>query len=101
MGQTESGKTAVLTGSPYTKELQENRTTLKEKTRIPKKRLTFTKNDSKNREDDAACIYCSSLFSDSKAKEKWVQCTKCKNWAHEDCSGFNKKMKNFICDICA
>ena len=52
------GKTAVLTGSHYIKELQENRTTLKEKTNSPKKRLTFTKNDSKNRECCMIVIPC-------------------------------------------
>jgi hypothetical protein len=36
-------------------------------------------------EADCVCIYCLEKFSNSKSREQWVKCTRCKRWAHEAC----------------
>lgn len=52
-------------------------------------------------DDDTSCIYCLSLYSNSKAGEKWIQCLSCRQWAHEECSFFNGKDLHLNCDNCA
>lgn len=37
-------------------------------------------------DDDCFCLVCLEPFSNSKAKEKWIQCIECKKWAHELCT---------------
>lgn len=50
--------------------------------------------------DDAACLYCNSLFSKSRSREKWIKCMKCQNWAHCECADVSVKTKTYICEIC-
>lgn len=52
-------------------------------------------------DDDAACIYCNELFSNSRPKEHWVKCQLCSNWCHTLCAGIPAKMKQFICELCS
>lgn len=47
-------------------------------------------------EDDAQCIYCSELWSQSRTE--WIQCQKCRKWAHINCAGNPKK--RFLCCNC-
>ncbi|XP_030757150.1 PHD finger protein ALFIN-LIKE 7-like [Sitophilus oryzae] len=51
-------------------------------------------------EDDVACLNCNDLFRNSRSKEAWISCMKCKNWAHCECAGVSPKQKNFICEVC-
>ena len=44
------------------------------------------------------CLYCGEKFCNS-LPESWVQCTACKNWAHEACSGIDDN-EDYICEIC-
>ncbi|GBO00030.1 hypothetical protein AVEN_128897-1, partial [Araneus ventricosus] len=37
-------------------------------------------------ESDDACIFCNDLYSNSKDREGWIQCNRCRGWAHEACS---------------
>lgn len=32
------------------------------------------------------CLVCAERYSKSKSHETWIQCKKCKLWAHEDCT---------------
>ena len=52
------------------------------------------------RTEDPNCIFCSELFSMSRAKEKWAQCTSCNEWAHNECAGLAKNFTAFVCDFC-
>ncbi|KAI4455717.1 hypothetical protein MML48_9g00017989 [Holotrichia oblita] len=51
-------------------------------------------------DDDAACIYCNSLFSASRSREKWIRCQQCLKWCHSTCAGVNYNIKMFTCELC-
>lgn len=104
---------AVLTSSPFIVELKEKQALRLEKeqkksVRATRKRLEFQPDDAfeeglfdNDDEDDAACIYCNELYSKSRAKAVWLQCMKCKLWAHLECTGLDKKAKIFVCELCS
>ncbi|GBM76068.1 hypothetical protein AVEN_167488-1 [Araneus ventricosus] len=115
------GKTAILTSSPYKAELvtiERERSDKKNK----RKRALFKKNNNptpakdkkakkkkmeepvtssdEEQESDDACIFCNDLYSNSKDREGWIQCNRCRGWAHEACSNAEEGEVNFICDYC-
>lgn len=49
-------------------------------------------------EDDAACIFCVSLFSNDCCGEKWIRCIMCMEWAHGEYAGYSAE--KYICDFC-
>ncbi|KAG5885750.1 hypothetical protein JTB14_033863 [Gonioctena quinquepunctata] len=51
-------------------------------------------------EEDAACNFCNDLYSRSKSRETWIRCRICTKWAHAECAGVDKKIKNYTCDLC-
>ncbi|KAJ4445068.1 hypothetical protein ANN_06867 [Periplaneta americana] len=69
-----------------------------------KKRLEFSQeqadhsfddvDDVDDDDDDEACLYCNDVYSQSKPKETWFQCVKCKMWAHPKCAGEWRKLYN-------
>lgn len=67
------------------------------KTSKPKKGIKSL-HSSDEEDEDCLCIYCLEPYANSKAKEKWVQCTKCKKWAHEDCT--KGDVSFFVCVHC-
>jgi hypothetical protein len=48
----------------------------------------------------AHCQYCQHLLSEDKKGEKWVRCTKCCEWCHEECAGEREDWIHFICTDC-
>jgi len=111
------GKTAIITESPYKKELQEAKENSKplpkkkQKKNNIKKRL-FTSTDKEEihpkklcvstDDDDSAdeeCIYCSMPYKEDSKGEKWVKCINCCRWCHELCGGVDN-WKTYICDLC-
>ncbi|CAK9814868.1 hypothetical protein ANTQUA_LOCUS8254 [Anthophora quadrimaculata] len=50
-----------------------------------------------NEEEEHYCPVCTESYSTSKPNEKWVQCTECKDWAHEECI---VKNLNYVCCNC-
>jgi len=116
------GKTAILTSSPYKKELEDLKDKSKAKRRIistddtpaKKKRRNEKKKTTKKSEkrhqhdsetsdgkDNAACMFCNELFSESKSEEGWIKCTRCNEWAHEECAGIDEEDDGiYICDFC-
>ena len=47
---------------------------------------------------DYYCIYCNDKYEEPPA-EDWIMCDTCKKWAHESCSGLQRKTK-FVCVKC-
>lgn len=57
--------------------------------------------DMDSEEEDADCLFCQGSFSSDKSGEKWIQCCRCYQWAHEECAGvrvfnFFLEKNNFI-----
>ena len=50
-----------------------------------------------NDDDSCPCLLCGEPFRNSLPGEKWVHCTACKMWAHENCTSGDKC---FVCDHC-
>ncbi|CAM1313489.1 Uncharacterised protein g6278 [Pycnogonum litorale] len=47
-------------------------------------------------EDDAICLVCTDLWSNSKPGEKWANCVVCQDWAHTACVDHEP----YICHNC-
>jgi hypothetical protein len=50
-------------------------------------------------DNDAECLYCSELYSRDRCGKKWIKCTKCYKWCHEECSGTDD-LETFVCSLC-
>lgn len=105
------GKTAIITSSPYKKELEEttkrkklaekNKQIKKEmkvikkpekkcaaKTKRVHKKKKITQSSKENSDSDienTPCLYCSGRYLDS--NEGWAACSVCFKWAHCSCAG--------------
>lgn len=79
-------------------------TSVREKNQKNIKRRKSKDNNNSSSEDereDAACIFCSELYSNSKAEEGWIRCQHCEGWAHEACAGVGEEEDEvFSCDFC-
>lgn len=43
-------------------------------------------NDDEEDENNCFCLCCLEPFTNSKAKEKWIECVECKGWSHVACT---------------
>lgn len=117
------GKTAIITDSPYKKELERpSLTNSKESNNSKKKtsRKLFDKPQKEKRkcnsnttkvinkniiipndnDDTDECIYCTEPYNTgSKGGEKWARCIGCVKWCHELCGGV-EDWTSFVCDFC-
>ena len=123
-----SGKTCIITSSPYkrnlelektkgpsSKEVKKIRTKESEPPSKKSKKIRATTEEHgptpstsgtaptsaqrKSSNTNAECLYCNEKFSDSLPGEIWIQCSQCKEWAHQDCSGH--EVGDFECEMCA
>ena len=113
-------KAALLTNSPVKKMLETERqqaqakkqTTKGQKKKKPTNAPTKSKrprkgnapkprleSSSSSDDDDTFCLVCVDSYKNSKAGERWIQCQDCSMWAHEECSGVEKRQA-YICDNC-
>ncbi|CAG9794044.1 unnamed protein product [Diatraea saccharalis] len=102
------GKTAVITSTPYKKELQALKLSKnvrakrsKSSKEVPAKNSKSSKNvtaknskverktrPSTSRQEDSVCFYCNDLHHTYlKSTENWVKCQLCGRWAHTACAG--------------
>lgn len=93
-------RSAVLTDTPVKIAIEnEKRKSFKnknvKKVSKSKKEITFDSSD----EEECLCLVCLEPYENSKAGERWLQCTECKHWAHEDCTP-NPKNNLYICLNC-
>lgn len=56
---------------------------------------------SEDESDDAACLFCTELYTNSKSDDGWIRCQHCEGWAHEACAGVGEDEDVvFTCDFC-
>jgi hypothetical protein len=48
---------------------------------------------------DVECLYCSGVYSTDRRGEKWIKCTKCYMWCHEERSDTDDR-NTFLCFFC-
>lgn len=56
--------------------------------------------DYESDEEDAPCLVCPGRFTKSLPNEGWIQCCKCKKWAHEKCAGCDENDESYECNKC-
>jgi hypothetical protein len=118
-------KSEILTSTPYKEELENQQKTKPKKNvqsikkclkKISKKKVNKKRKMSdlsssisevavehdefeENGSHDYYCVICNEALSDP-PDEDMIQCFLCKEWAHEDCTDFDKRVKMFTCDFC-
>lgn len=90
---------AILTDTPVKDALEAEKNATKAKRKAPTKenrrgktkekprKEVHEESDEDSEEDDTLCLYCLSSYKHSKSGEKWIRCTSCHMWAHEECAG--------------
>jgi hypothetical protein len=58
----------------------------KTKRQSEKKRKSSNAHSGSESDEEAFCLVCMAPFSNSKSKEKWIQCVSCKGWSHLRCT---------------
>jgi len=96
-------ETTILTDSPIKNQLEQeklvrkiNPSKTKNQNRSSKKKTIVPKVPKKRKlstnhieEDECFCLVCLEPFSNSRPREKWIQCTECKEWSHKECTAGN------------
>jgi formylmethanofuran dehydrogenase subunit E len=100
--RTQGKKSEILSSTPYKDQLEES---LAEKTQQVKRRVfsgKLTKEPTKRKkkqDKDAVCPSCGESYSSTTKISDWLQCIKCKQWWHEECTD-DLDETEFICDRC-
>ena len=91
----------VLTGSPYKRMIEDKAKAMKHTKQLKKYRIRATKvsknatkkNTIRQQNDDSKvtmCLVCGETY-----QEAWIQCARCKLWAHEDCADITDSLYYF------
>ena len=99
------GRSIILTDTPVKNALEaeaaKRKTNVKgptsrkvARTLAPKKQVKAAKRPKATEEDACQCLVCDEPFGNSRPGEKWVSCTDCGKWAHEDCTSGD------LCYVC-
>ena len=84
-------RSMILTDTPVNNDLEVEAANVKRttgrkvaRTLVPKKELKSDKRQKDTEEETCQCLVSDEPFGNSGPGEKWVSCTDCSNWAHED-----------------
>lgn len=84
-------------------DVKEKKATKKRKQEFPHKvrsKKPAVKYDTSSSDDeDWYCLICVEPYSNSRPREKWIQCSTCRVWSHEECSGTDRALY-YICHNC-
>lgn len=110
-GGRRKGKSAILTDTPEKIEIEQRtkvnakrnidfgkKKSKKQKLKKPKKVSNKVSSDDSD-EKETYCLVCADLYFNSKQGETWIQCKKCKLWAHEDCTN-QMFTAHYTCENC-
>lgn len=64
---------------------------------IKRRRKKTTDSETSSEEDKTACLVCDEIYDNNNEIEDWLQCTKCKMWAHGNCA---KHDPFYVCINC-
>ena len=89
----------ILTSTPEQKRVREEAAEkAKKNSKNPKRRkLSFSKKKATTAGDDCRCLVCGDFYHNSASGEEWVQCVRCKQWAHFACTDGSQP---YLCDFC-
>ena len=59
----------------------------KGKGKLPTADVNQKGNTDTDDDDGWPCLVCCEPFGNSRSGEKWIQCTVCNRWSHEECTG--------------
>ena len=109
-------KSVVLTDTPVKRALEEeqNRQVKSSQKVIKHKNVSNKKgkgkkkttqrrnkrNESESSNADTFCLVCVEPYTNSRPGEKWIQCTICKMWAHEECIS-DENQPFHVCQNCS
>ncbi|XP_045450428.1 uncharacterized protein LOC123659219 [Melitaea cinxia] len=83
-------------------EQEKTKTTNKKQKNTKEKRPKGLRNlnnfESDKENDEYFCIYCQEKYCDPPT-EDWIMCSKCENWAHENCSA-GSSSRGYVCEFC-
>lgn len=93
---------AIMISTPFKNSLEKNANKRPRRGRHIRFKFTSTsQNELESECDDeevgAAWIYCNSLCSASRHREKWIRCQSCQIWAHTDCAGVDARTHIYNC----
>ncbi|XP_026196656.1 uncharacterized protein LOC113169825 [Anabas testudineus] len=104
---------SILTDTPVKERIEAEKTFTQQRmkktlfSKTEKKKSKTSKRTSKKRkeqntesssdEEECFCLVCVEPFSNSRPREKWLQCIMCKQWAHKDCT---PGLSVYICQNC-
>lgn len=69
----------------------------KQKRNVPRKKKKVDKGATTEKE--YYCLICTEKYEDPPGEE-WIECHKCRLWAHENCTSGESTSKGFLCDFC-
>ncbi|CAM1298099.1 Uncharacterised protein r2_g752 [Pycnogonum litorale] len=116
--QRKKRKTAILTDTPEKQALEEEQLRSKKNKPRPRqksgsnpmketraKQPSATKkplrvSDGETSEEECFCLVCVGPFSNSKPREKWIECISCKQWSHAQCVPLEDR-RYYVCQNCS
>ena len=114
-----TSKAAILTGSPYKRQLEEDQNQKNKTAKKAKKPKQTTAKDTSggnkpssrksqvakakrqakvDDDDDISGWFCK--LCDECVREDMIQCEQCNVWVHSECAGVSTRARHFVCDFC-
>ncbi|KAG5899283.1 hypothetical protein JTB14_012284 [Gonioctena quinquepunctata] len=93
------GKSRLTSTSNAAKE--KSKLILSQNMKRPQQQESSSESELSDNDDDPECILCGETYLCFHKDDGWIQCSKCKKWAHEACAGVDENDADFyICDCC-
>lgn len=96
-GNRKRMKSEIISSSPYKCQLENaNKQKAKPKLKLPKKSFKVPKKT--QTKNVWTCVGCQEIYKEP-IREDWIECSVCREWWHEKCTGY-LGFGEFKCDVC-